>query len=212
MARLIDLSGSRFGRWTVVRRARNSKAGQAMWECACDCGETAIVRGTHLRNRVSLSCGCLARAQQTRHGKSGSAEYRAYYNMLKRCEYEGDNRYLDYGGRGIRVCREWRESFARFLEDVGPRPSKHHSLDRIDVNGDYEPRNCRWANRETQERNKRTRRDSVTGVRGVFFNAAKGRYIAEIYVDGKTRRVGTFTTLEAAAAARKLAEKVYWSA
>ena len=94
---------------------------------------------------------------------------------------------------------------------MGPRPSDSHSMDRTDVNGNYEPSNCRWADIETQERNKRTRKDSETGVRGVRIDTETGKYIASIYFNGKNKRIGTFPILEEAAKARKEVEKVIWS-
>jgi len=209
--KLVDLTGQKFGRLTVFERGANDKRCAAMWLCKCDCGNKSTVRGAHLRSGRILSCGCYAKDQHTTHGKARSAEYRTYYNMIKRCEYENDNRYKDYGGRGIQVCFEWRQSFEQFLSDMGPRPSDSHSIDRTDVNGNYEPSNCRWADIETQERNKRTRKDSETGVRGVRIDAETGKYIASIYFKGKNKRIGTFPSLEEAAKARKEEEKVIWS-
>jgi hypothetical protein len=158
----------------------------------------------------STSCGCYSAELATRHGLHGTSEYRAYYNMIKRCEYKSDVAYADYGGRGIRVCSEWRRSFEQFYEDMGPKPSPEHSIDRIEVNDNYEPANCRWAIPEIQERNKRVRWDSLTGVRGVTLNRNTGKYVVQIYVDGKTKRVGTFGKLDDAAKARKEAEMKYW--
>lgn len=121
-----------------------------------------------------------------------------------------DKRYADYGGRGIRVCPEWRNSFEQFLADMGPRPSNKYSIERLYVDGDYAPWNCIWASSEIQERNKRVRKDSVTGVRGVVLDKNTGKYIAQIYFNGKTERIGTFDNLQDAAKARKDAEAFYW--
>ncbi|MFB0845749.1 AP2 domain-containing protein [Paenibacillus oleatilyticus] len=208
--KVVDLTGMTFGRLTVIERGKNSKTGQAYWWCFCECGEVKQFRGTHLTSGRSTSCGCYSVDRAIKHRMSGTPEYRAYYNMIKRCEYINDHRYMDYGGRGIRVCPEWRESFEQFLADMGPRPTRNHSIDRIDVNGHYEPKNCRWAVKETQEHNKRPRKDSPVGVRGVRHDGQSGKYIAQIYVNGKTRRIGTFITLEEASAARKEAEARFW--
>lgn len=210
MAKMNDLTGQRFGRLIVIERGDNSKTGQAYWWCFCDCGEVKQFRGTHLTSGRSTSCGCYSADRAIRHGMHGTPEYRAYYNMIKRCEYKNDNRYADYGGRGIQVCPEWRKSFDKFLADMGPRPSDQHSVDRIDVNGHYEPENCRCAVKETQEHNKRPRKDSPVGVRGVRYNQKNGKYIAQIYVNGRTKRIGTYSTLEDVEAARKEAERKYW--
>lgn len=211
MAKLIDLSGKRFGRLTVIERGENSKTGQAYWWCFCDCGEVKQFRGTHLTSGRSTSCGCYSHDLSIKHGMHGTPEYKAYYNMIKRCEYENDDRYADYGGRGIQVCPEWRESFQRYLADMGPRPTKRHSIDRIDVNGNYEPSNCRWAIKEIQEHNKRPRKDSPVGIRGVRYDEQSGKYIAQIYVNGKTQRIGTFSSRTDAEKERKEAEQRYWS-
>jgi hypothetical protein len=130
--------------------------------------------------------------------------------MIKRCEYENDASYMNYGMRGIKVCAEWRSSFERFISDMGPKPSDEHSIDRIEVDGDYEPGNCRWTSDEDQEHNKRIRWDSLTGNRGVVINQKTGKYIAQIYTRGKNKRIGTFGSLEAAVEARKEAERKYW--
>ena len=210
MSKLKDLLGLKFERLTVVERAPNSKTGQAYWHCECKCGSASVVRGAHLMSGRITSCGCYSREFHTSHGLYRTPEYRAYYNMIKRCEYENDVAYADYGMRGIKVCHIWRESFERFIADMGPRPSDEHSIDRINVDGDYGPGNCRWASVEVQERNKRIRWDSLTGTRGVVINQKTGKYIAQIYTRGKNKRIGTFGSLEVAVEARKEAERKYW--
>lgn len=210
MSKLKDLLGQKFESLTVVGRAPNNKTGQAYWHCECKCGGSALVRGAHLLSGRTTSCGCYVREFHTSHGLHGTPEYRAYYNMIKRCEYEDDEAYADYGMRGIKVCREWRDSFAVFIADMGPKPSGKHSIDRINVDGNYEPGNCQWASAEDQERNKRIRWDSLTGTRGVVINQKTGKYIAQIYVKGKNHRIGTFESLGAAVEARREAEKKYW--
>lgn len=92
---------------------------------------------------------------QTTHGMSRSPEHNAWARMIQRCENPNEGGYKNYGGRGIRVCAEWRASFSAFLRDMGRRPSGIHSIDRIDVDGDYAPGNCRWATPSEQSRNRR---------------------------------------------------------
>lgn len=169
MGRLIDMTGQRFGSWTVEGRGGKDKHGQALWLCLCDCGNRSEVPGGRLRRGESRSCGCqkgaACAAANIKHGASVrgrmTSEYRAWSNMIDRCERPGNKQYADWGGRGIKVCVRWRESFAAFLEDMGPRPSPSHTIDRVDNDGDYEPGNCRWATRREQGLNKRNNR-SIT--------------------------------------------------
>ena len=130
--------------------------------------------------------------------------------MIKRCEHKSNKAFKDYGGRGIKVCPEWRQSFEQFYKDMGHRPSDKHSIDRVDFNGDYSPSNCRWATQEIQDRNKRVRKNSKTGIRGVTTNK-DNKYVAQIRVNGKVKRIGTYISLEEATIARKDAEEKYWN-
>lgn len=164
MPKIIDLSGQRFGRLVVVGRAEN-RGERVSWRCRCDCGGTKTVTAKHLRNGRSASCGCLSpevnRARLTKHGharaKRFTKEYRSWSLMKSRCLSESDPNYWRYGGRGITVCERWRDDFASFLADVGPAPGsgKSWGLERIDVNGNYEPGNVRWATQAEQTRNTR---------------------------------------------------------
>ncbi|MBB6446459.1 hypothetical protein [Bacillus benzoevorans] len=133
--------------------------------------------------------------------------------MKGRCNNPNDKKYKDYGARGIKVCDRWENSFENFLKDIGKRPSLKYSLDRIDVNGNYEPSNCRWADSVQQARNKRSQTHSVTGVRGVHLHKQMKtkRYQAVIGVNGKDISLGYFETLEEATKARKEAELKYWN-
>lgn len=152
-----DLAGQTFGRWTVLQHISHG-----FWTCVCECGNTSKVNGKFLRAGKSKSCGCYkplaTRRKSLRHGhttdRKATPEYNAYQNMLKRCLDPKSERYPQYGGRGIEVCASWRDGFANFLADMGERPSPRHSLDRIEVNGNYEKSNCRWALVKVQSRNK----------------------------------------------------------
>jgi hypothetical protein len=143
--------GDVFDRLTVVRCAslRPQK-----WLCRCICGNEATVFGCNLQSGHTTSCGCRMIELATRHGRSETKEYRAWIAMRTRCTLPNTPYFKDYGGRGIRVCDRW-ESFDLFLSDMGPRPSARHSVERSDVNGNYEPSNCCWAIPKTQARNRR---------------------------------------------------------
>jgi hypothetical protein len=166
--------GDRAGKLVVLsqKKVRN-RAGQLIivYGCKCDCGnEKDVLKGNF--GRSTLSCGCLKRARwtemgltQKRHGMTKTPEHRAWIGMRQRCRDKNHLGYSSYGGRGISVCERWTV-FENFLEDMGMRPSLDHSVDRIDVNGNYEPGNCRWATRATQARNKRPRKEWHPGKRG----------------------------------------------
>jgi hypothetical protein len=170
MTKICNLIGANFYRWTVISRAKNAKNGKAQWNCKCECGSTKIVSANTLKSGRSHSCGCwnsevarkrAATAFRT-HGLSGglnrdaSSEYRAWCSMMSRCANPNATGYEYYGGRGIEVCKRWLIP-ENFLADMGTKPSPTHSLDRINNNGNYEPRNCRWATPLEQTQNRRPR-------------------------------------------------------
>lgn len=158
--KLTELSGERFGRLLVVKRADNIGR-KAAWVCACDCGNTSTVRAEHLSQGRVVSCGCYRDAKlskvATTHGRSRTRIYRIWRNMKNRCEWDKWPEWHLYGGRGITVCRSWSESFEAFFADMGDCPPSH-SIDRIDGDRGYEPGNCRWATPTEQARNTRTYR------------------------------------------------------
>ncbi len=154
----IDIAGQRFGRLVATKLAGRAKNRDCLWLCRCDCGEERAFNVGNLRGGRSKSCGCLQREltanRNTTHGLRWTPEYIVWRGMFSRCTNPNERAFHNYGGRGIVVCDRWY-SFEAFWEDMGSRPSSDHSIDRIDVNGNYEPGNCRWATVKEQQRNKR---------------------------------------------------------
>lgn len=165
-ARVNDLTGKTFGRWTVLGFTHTAQ-GYSFWLCRCVCGNEKSIRRNCLTAGHSASCGCLQKETATlarrTHGKSSSKEYKCWEGIIQRCTSK--TRSDRYAKRGIDVCNRWRCSFEAFLEDMGIAPSENHSIDRIDNDGDYEPGNCRWATRSEQARNtSRNRTVTIDGV------------------------------------------------
>jgi hypothetical protein len=156
-----QLLGGKFNRLTVIEfvGVRNKRA---IWKCECDCGKIIEVVGTYLTSNNTKSCGCLNNERISNsnriHSMSRTPEHYSWSGMQARCYNKNNPKYKDYGGRGIIVCDRWlgRAGFINFYEDLGQRPAKNYTIDRINVNGNYEPSNCRWATPLEQGRNKQS--------------------------------------------------------
>ena len=162
MPKLKDLTGQRFGRLVVIARDRSEQARRVHWLCKCDCGELTSVGSEALSGGKTLSCGCLrrekSREKATKHGYAGTPLYKCWKRMKKRCFNPNESNFEHYGGRGITVCDAWLrpEPFIEWALANGYREGL--SIDRIDVNGNYEPANCRWVTLDEQKANKRNSR------------------------------------------------------
>lgn len=187
MSKKIDITGNKFNRWTVICREDSNVHSQSMWKCLCDCGNIKTVAGFNLKNGASKSCGCLN--MESRHSRAkykhipegtSSPEYLSWQGMIKRCNNKNDKFYKDYGGRGIKVCDEWLHDFEIFFRDMGPKPSRKYSIDRINNDGDYGPTNCRWVTTREQSRN--TRRNVIIEIDGIILCLAD--WIERLHIMG----------------------------
>lgn len=151
----LDLTGQTYGQLTVISYTQNCR-----WLCRCTCGELTTVAAGHIRSGHTVSCGCRQKSSRLTHGatlgRKRLPEHHSWHSALQRCTNSKCRSWANYGGRGIRVCAAWRD-FATFYRDMGPKPGPDYSLDRIDVDGNYEPCNCRWATVMEQAANKRKR-------------------------------------------------------
>jgi hypothetical protein len=154
MKSYIDISNQRFGRLIALYPDGKDTSNTVKWRCLCDCGKESTVSGPHLRKGRIKSCGCLIVDTHVTHGMTGTPEYAAWNGMIGRCHNQSNQRWAHYGGRGITVCDEWRGDFVAFLNHVGKKPGAGFSIDRINVDGNYEPGNVRWASQKTQCRNR----------------------------------------------------------
>lgn len=160
--RPVDIAGQRFGRLVALRPTSQRRSGKVMWLCQCDCGNTTLATSNNLKTGGTRSCGCLYRETvgdaRRKHGMTGTRIYGIWKAMRSRCLNVNNKSYENYGGRGISVCNEWggEDGFKNFHDwSMKHGYADNLTIDRIDVNGDYTPNNCRWITQHEQTRNKR---------------------------------------------------------
>lgn len=197
----LHLEGERYGKLVVMEEAEPiySKTGKMIrrWKCKCDCGNITIVRHGDLRNGSTVSCGCYNYEKESAvktHGYSRTKLGNVFEGMKQRCNNPKNKNYEKYGGRGIKICTEWLNDPKKFFDWAIKNGYKEGlSIDRIDVNGNYEPDNCRWTDNETQCLNQRLRKDNKTGYKGIYYS--EGVYRVQITRNKKRYYFGSYKTL-----------------
>ena len=214
MGKHINLSGKQFGRLVVKNEFVLTKDGRRKWLCECSCGRKVYVTTNNLTSGHTKSCGCwneeVRVKNKTKHGMSKSRIYKIWENMKSRCECESRDCYKDYGGRGISLCEEWHD-FRKFMEwamEIGYR--ENLSIDRINNDGDYCPKNCRWTTMKVQGNNTRAcKRISVLGVEKTMsewenvFGLSKGLISSRIIAGWSPEKAVLTPTRKAALKARE---------
>lgn len=204
MKKVINLVGKTFGRLNVIKRAdKRGQNGEILWFCKCTCGAEVAVLGASLRGGTTGSCGCLHKESitniKTTHGLSKHPLYGVWKNMKARCINPKNKYYSNYGGRGIKVCGKWSESFGDFYEDVKVGWKKSLELDRIDNDGNYSPENCRWVTSGQNRMNIRSAENSTSKYKGVSSYKGGDRWISQISKNNKKYYLGIFTCEKEAA-------------
>ena len=197
---LEDITGKKFNKLTAIKLTDKPKKRGEIWLWQCECGNLKEICRTDVVSLNTKSCGCLLRP---RHGKCSSKTYKAWRAMRWRCGH--DPYYLN-----ITYSKEW-EYFENFYRDMGEKPSENHSLDRIDVNGNYSKENCRWATHAEQMWNQGKRKNTRFKYKGVAYTSnEKNKYRSSILVNYKRIHLGVFSTQEEAALAYNEAAKKYF--
>lgn len=176
---MLNLAEQRYGRLVATKRHGKTTYGQTQWECKCDCGNSVLVGIGNLRSGHTRSCGCLSKdassdigKRNAKHGESFTRIYRIHSSMIERCFSQKSKDYQKYGGRGITVCDEWKNSYEAFRDwSFANGYADNLSIDRVDNNGPYAPWNCRWTTAKVQQNN--TRRNRVIEYDGKTLTLAQ---------------------------------------
>lgn len=195
----LEVVGEVYGRLTITGEAdphisHSSGRVRRRVSYKCSCGvEGEVILGSILSGNTK-SCGCLSRGNATKHGKCGTRLYRVYNKMLTRCSNPSNNRYVNYGGRGIKVCEEWSSSFEAFDKWATSNGYEDSlTIERVEVNKGYSPDNCTWIPLAEQALNKRMLSTNTSGITGVSYNAGKGKWTAA-WVEAGKRKSRAFST------------------
>ena len=213
MGKIIDLSGIRIGRLTPLEIAGRDNTNRILWLCECACGNTVTAQAGNLKSGHTQSCGCLRNEMVAKvsvsHGMFGTPQYLAWSNARSRTTNPRSISWPNYGGRGITMCQEWKDSFEAFWKDMGPTWEEGLTLDRIDVDGNYHKENCRWVETSIQPHNQRKRKNCSSQYKGVFKNDS-GLFIASISKNGAVKHLGSFKNeTDAAVAYDNGSEELY---
>jgi len=206
-AKMKDLTGKRFGNLTVIGFNSIKNKSNYYWNCKCDCGNTSVVQTGHLKNGSIKSCGCLRIKKITKHNESKTKLYHVFQCMKDRCFNTNSPLYKYYGNRGITICKEWLENYEAFKAWANANNYKEGlSIDRIDVNGNYEPSNCRWADAKTQNNN--LRNNHILTFNGETLTLTQWAEKIGIKTGTLSRRINTGWTVEKALTTKTIGGKL----
>lgn len=208
MGKFIDLTGEVINNITFIKTAGRSTSNRIKWLARCYCGREFETTANQIKTGKTKSCGCA----KNKHGGSRTKLYRSWSDMKQRCYNPKAEKFPIYGGRGIKVCDEWENSFTKYQEwalSNGYREDEGLSIDRIDNDGNYEPSNCRWVDMLTQATNRRVPTNNTTGVEGVYWIKKVKKWRANLTVDWEVLFLGEYQSFVEAAKARQQAEIKY---